>query len=187
MAEKKKSKQSSEKEILISDGISANVVGDEIIIKNENGELKKKISNVVDVEIEGDKIILKIQKLNKQNKKMFGTMNAHIVNMIRGLNEKFKYKLEVASVHFPITIEYNKDKDELVIKNFLGEKKDRIVKLVPGVDVKIDKEFIEIESINKELAGQCAANIEKGAHVRNRDRRIFQDGIYIIKKPGRKL
>ena len=79
------------------------------------------------------------------------------------------------------------ENNEIIIKNFLGEKQDRIVKLIEGVNVKIDKETIELDSIDIEKAGQCAANIEKAAKVRNKDRRIFQDGIFIIEKPRRKF
>ena len=112
-------------------------------------------------------------------------MGAHIKNMIKGLTEGFKYKLQIANVHFPMNVSHDKENNELIIKNFLGEKQDRIVKLIPGVEIKVDKETIEIESFDIEKAGQCAANIEKGAKVRNKDRRIFQDGIFIIEKPGR--
>ena len=116
---------------------------------------------------------------------MFGTLKAHFNNMIKGLTEKFKYKLQIANVHFPMNVSVDKNANELVVKNFLGEKKDRRIKLVEGVDVKVNGEVIELESINIEKAGQCAANIEKGAKVRNKDRRIFQDGIFIVEKPGR--
>tara|TARA_Y100000310_G_scaffold122529_1_gene121235 strand:- start:5332 stop:5883 length:552 start_codon:yes stop_codon:yes gene_type:complete len=172
-------------EIEILEGINTSIENNEIIMKNDNGELKRKISPMVKTEIKDNKITLEVEKSNKNQKKMFGTMKAHIKNMIKGLTEKFQYKLQVANVHFPMTAEHDKDKNELVIKNFLGEKQDRRIKLVEGVDIKIDKEIIELESIDIEKAGQCAANIEKGAKVRDKDRRIFQDGIFITEKPGR--
>ena len=174
-------------EIEITEGIQGVIEGKEIILKKGSDELRRKLSSVIDTKIEGDKIILGVKNARKNEKKMFGTMKAHIQNMITGLNKKFKYKLQIANVHFPMTVKIDEAKNELLINNFLGEKIDRRIKLVPGVSVKVDKEFIEVEGIDREKTGQCAANIEKGAKPKNKDRRIFQDGIYIIEKPGRKF
>ncbi|MDD5193887.1 MAG: 50S ribosomal protein L6, partial [Candidatus Nanoarchaeia archaeon] len=66
-------------------------------------------------------------------------------------------------------------------------KKDRVIRLIHGVSVKINKDIIELESADIEKAGLVASNIEKGTKIRFRDRRIFQDGIFMIEKPGRKL
>jgi len=172
-------------EIEVPEGINATIERDKIIMKNNNGELERRLDVKIKTTIEGNKIIMDVKNASKNHKKMFGTIKAHIKNMIKGLTEKFKYKLQIANVHFPMTAEIDKDKNELVVKNFLGEKQDRRIKLIEGVDIKVDKENIEIESINIEKAGQCAANIEKGAKVKNKDRRIFQDGIFIVEKPGR--
>ena len=172
-------------EIEVPEGINTTIEGDKIIMKNNNGELERRLDAKIKTTVEGNKVTLDIKNPSKNHKKMFGTIKAHINNMIKGLTEKFQYKLQIANVHFPMTAEIDKDKNELVVKNFLGEKQDRRIKLVEGVDIKVDKENIEIESINIEKAGQCAANIEKGAKVKNKDRRIFQDGIFIVEKPGR--
>ncbi len=181
MAERPNLKQ----EIEIPSGISASIENDELIMKKDSDELKRKLNAFIDVKIEGGKLILEAKKATKTKKKIFGTMKAHFNNMVKGLSEKFKYKLQIVSVHFPINVSVDKEKKELVVKNFLGEKTDRRIKLISGVDVKVDKDIIEIESSDIEKAGQCAGNIEKGTHVRNKDRRIYQDGIYIIEKPGR--
>lgn len=178
-------KQQGLNEEIETNGIDARVDGKEIILSKNGEEIRRKIYSTINVKVDGNKIIISSNKSLKNDKKLIYSLKAHLKNMINGLNEKFKYKLQVASVHFPITLTHDKATNELVVKNFLGEKKDRKIKLVEGVDVKINKDLIELESSDIEKAGQAAANIEKGTKVRKRDRRIFQDGIFIIEKPGR--
>lgn len=184
MAKIEKKKNKLFEEIEIPSGINAILENEFIILKNGSNEIKRKLNQVIDAKIEGNKIIISTKKSTKRERKMFGTAKAHIRNMIKGLNENFKYKLQTASVHFPMTLTHDKTTNELVVKNFLGEKKDRRIKLIEGVNVKLNKETIELDSADIEKAGQAAANIENGTKVRKRDRRIFQDGIFIIEKPG---
>ena len=172
-------------EIEIPEGITTIINEGRIAFKKDSNELQRKLDGRISTKIEGNKIILEAKNTSKRERMIFGTLKAHIKNMIKGLTENFKYKLQIANVHFPMNVSYDKENNQLIIKNFLGEKKDRIIKLVEGVDIKIDKENIQVESFDIEKAGQCAANIEKGTKVRNKDRRIFQDGIFIIEKPGR--
>ena len=56
-------------------------------------------------------------------------------------------------------------------------------------DVKINITGTEvvIEGINKEDVSQCAASIEQLTRRANFDRRIFQDGIYLISKDGKNV
>lgn len=185
--EKKNKRQDIKEEIEIPSEVNVNIEDNMIIIKKDNNELKRELNPLIEIRVDGNKIILEAKKSTKREKRVCGTFAAHIRNILKGLNEKFKYRLQAVSVHFPMTLSIDKEKNELVIKNFLGEKTDRIIKLIKGVDVNINGDIIEIESANKELAGQCSANIEKGTKIRNKDRRIYQDGIYIIEKPGRTL
>ena len=41
--------------------------------------------------------------------------------------------------------------------------------------------------MNKERTGRIASNIEQAVRITGKDRRRFQDGIFIIEKAGKKL
>ena len=114
---------------------------------------------------------------------MIGTIKAHVKNMIKGVTEGHRYILKICSGHFPMSVSVSNN--EIQIKNFLGEKIPRIVKLRDDVKVKVEGDKIIIESLNKESAGQTAADIETICKIRDKDIRIFQDGIWIIEKDGK--
>ena len=187
MKNKKEQEKILNEEIKIPDGIIANIDRNEIIMKKDNKEVRRKLNSIIGIKINGNQITINSKKNTRKEKKIFGTMKAHIRNMLTGLTEGFSYKLQAVSVHFPITLKVDEQKNELLVKNFLGEKKDRVIKLIPGVEVKINKDIIELKSPDIEKAGLIASNIEKGTKIRFRDRRVFQDGIFIIEKPGRVL
>lgn len=152
-----------------------------------NGNENEKHLNLknIDLRKEGSEIVIESKKAGKNERKMLFTIKAHLKNMMKGINEKFIYQLEIAYVHFPMTVELSGD--EIVIKNFLGEKKNRGCSVLKGTEVEINGKDITVSSHNKELAGQMAANLEKATRVKGKDRRKFQDGIYMIEKPGRKI
>jgi large subunit ribosomal protein L6 len=174
------------KELNIPEGVEVYLDGNEVKVKGEKGE-NKKIFNTAKLvfEVKGNKIILGNKKATKKEKKMINTIYSHIKNMIKGVREGFEYKLKVCSSHFPMSVEA-KDK-EIIIKNFLGEKTPRKSQIIPGVNVKIEKDIITITSASKEFAGQTAANLETATRISGRDKRIFQDGIYITNKCGRAI
>ena len=171
-------------EIEIPEGVEVAIDGNEILVKKGDREIKKKLPGVI-LESKDSKIIVQTKKSTKREYKVLKTYKAHINNMIRGVLEEYTYILEIAYVHFPMSVEHDKTNNKLIIKNFLGEKKPRIAKLIKEVDVEVDKNKIIIKSPDKELAGQTVTRIEKATHISNKDRRKFQDGIFLIEKPGR--
>lgn len=118
---------------------------------------------------------------------MIGTIAAHIRNMIDGVMRGFQYKLQVCSVHFPISVSLDASKKFVVIKNFIGETKERKSEILENVDVKVESDIITVKSIDKEAASHTAANIEMATRIRAKDRRVFQDGIFLTEKDGRKI
>ena len=116
----------------------------------------------------------------KKAKRMANTFRAHIENMIIGVTDGFEYQLKICSGHFPMNV--SKEGNKIVIKNFLGEKVPREANILDGVEANIEQEVITIKGISIESVGQTAANLEQSTKIKNRDRRRFQDGIFITSK-----
>ncbi|MFH1500690.1 MAG: 50S ribosomal protein L6 [archaeon] len=171
-------------ELEIPEGVNVSIEGGQITIEKEGNKAVRKFEGI-SIKRNNGKLILYTEKGTKREKKLIMTFKAHIKNMVRGLTEKFVYKLKICSVHFPITATV--EGPNFIIKNFLGEATPRKAKIIEGVEVKVENENITVSSNNIEPAGQTAANIETATRVTGRDRRIFQDGIFITEKPGRKL
>ena len=168
-------------EIILPEGVSVEIQGKDVVVRGPKGDLRKSLSFYnIKIKVEGKKVVLESDKDNKKVKTMFNTFLAHIRNMIRGVQDPYVYKLKIKHVHFPMTVE--QQGQQLIIRNFKGERKDRKAKIMQGVDVKIVGDEIVITSIDKELAGQTAANIENATRITRYDRRVFQDGIYITAK-----
>lgn len=172
------------KEIEIPEGLEISLEGDKLKVKGPEGENAREFDfGKVKFEKKDGKIILSSEKATKREKKTMNTLSAHINNIINGVQKKFEYKLKICSSHFPMTVSL--EGNEAVIKNFLGEKVARRIKMPEGVKIDVGKDTITITSIDKETAGQAAANFENVTKIRDRDKRVFQDGIYIINKCGR--
>ena len=173
--------------ITIPENLDIKILENKITLSKGDVEISRKFNPLILVKKQDNEIILETQKDRKIEKKNFGTLKAHIKNIIAGFEKEFEYKLKIAFVHFPMNVSVNSEKDEIIIKNFLGEKTDRKLKIPKGVKVEINQENILVQSIDIEKAGQFAANLEKRTKVKNKDRRVFQDGIFIVETPKKRF
>lgn len=111
------------------------------------------------------------------------TVCSHIDNMITGVTQGFLYKMRFVYSHFPINVTLSGDIVE--IRNFLGEKRVRKVKLMPGVSYERSanvKDQIELSGNDIALVSLTAAQIQQATNIRKKDLRKFLDGIYVSEK-----
>ncbi len=175
-----------EKVVEIPEGVIIEITGDGVKVSKDGKVLEREFNLGRLKLVKGDKDIKVVCKGGtKREGKMAGTVAAHLYNLFSGIKEDFVYKLEICNVHFPMNVKV--EGEIVVIKSFLGETVDRKAKIVSGVKVEIKGNEITVSSPDREAAGQTAANIEKATKVKGRDRRIYQDGIFITEKPGRDL
>lgn len=174
------------KEIEIPEGVDVKIDGKKLFANGPKGE-NSRIFNYPKLELskQGNKVMLLGKNATKKEKTMIGTYSAHIKNLFVGVKNGFDYRLKICSGHFPMTVVVEKNK--VTINNFMGEKIPRRARIFSGVDVRIEGESITVSGFDREKVGQTAANIELATRRPGFDKRIFQDGCYIVSKSGKEL
>jgi large subunit ribosomal protein L6 len=167
------------RKVTIPEGVKVELVGSVLKVKGPKGQLERTVRfPQITTVVEGNDVIFSTESDRKSVIAMVGTFAAHTNNMCRGVTSGFEYRMKVVYSHFPIQLKLQGSR--LEINNFLGEKKARYATIVNGVTAKIGNDEIILSGIDKELIGNTSANIEHATKIRNRDPRIFQDGIYIV-------
>jgi len=165
--------------------IKCEVIGKKFVF-TKNNIFNEVIFNTVylNTKLENNVVELIPKNSRKNTKAVLNTTEKLIINAIKGLNEEFIYKLKIVYSHFPITVKI--EGSFVIINNFLGEKKPRKTKILPGCKIEVKGKDIIVKGHSKYSAGQTAGNIEKVTRVTKKDYRIFDDGCYIIEKPHTK-
>lgn len=169
------------REFEIPEGVEAKLEGKSLTVSGPRGTLTTKFTDRnIEVYVHDDRVILLVNFPSTRTVALFGMYAARIRNMIGGVTRGFRSKLKVISSHFPITMGVREG--EVLINNFLGERYPRKARIYDGVVVVVEGEFVIVSGMDKDGVAQTAANIEQATVIRKRDRRIFQDGIYLIEK-----
>jgi len=179
-----------QEEIEIPSDISAEMNDNkEITLKGSNGEVTKDFSHIkrIDFSLEDDgngkKIVLSAPFPKTREISKAKTAKNLILNLIKGVQKTYTYKMKIVYSHFPITVVPPKKGDnKILIKNFIGERAPRVTYSVGDVSIKSDKEEVIVSGCDKEYVGQTCANIQLKCRIRDKDKRVFQDGIYVYSK-----
>ncbi|MDR0439145.1 MAG: 50S ribosomal protein L6 [Methanocalculaceae archaeon] len=165
----------------IPEGVIITKEGDFVTVKGSKGSLSRVMHHPA-IEVVVDESVVKISTESTRRRvyALLGTYNAHLSVMVKGVTEGYEYHMRIVYNHFPIQVKIAGDRVE--IANFLGEKQARYAKIVEGVMVKIQGDELILNGIDREKIGNTAANVEQACKVRNRDPRVFQDGIYITNR-----
>jgi len=165
--------------ITLPEGVTGAYDLPELAIKGEKGEVKRNFPQL-EIKLENSTLTMKIKGDKRKQKKVLNTCVSHARNMVKGVQEPFVYKLKICASHFPMQVALQGQ--TLQVKNFVGEKHPREMNVPEGVKIEIKDTDITVESPSKELAGRVAGRIELLTRLTGKDRRIFQDGIYITEK-----
>ena len=169
------------KSVEIPENVEVNVEERVVTVKGEKGTLTRDFSHApVSIKLEGNVVKIQTSWPRKREAALVGTISSHVHNMIRGVTKGFTYRLKIVFSHFPISVKVEGRK--VLIDNFTGERSQRIAKIRGDVKVTVKGEDVIVEGINLEDVSQTAANIQQSTKIKNKDPRVFLDGIYIYER-----
>lgn len=155
----------------IPDGVSVSLDKNKVTIKGPKGEISRVFPSV-ELEQKENKVYVEGSKMMK------GTVLAHLRNMVKGVTEGFEVKMKYLHAHFPVTIKVQGK--EVIINNFIGEKKPRKAKIFGNVKVDVKGNNVTITGVNIEEVKQTAMNLKRATKIKDKDPRVFQDGFYFV-------
>ena len=170
-----------ESTIAIPDGVSVVKNADIVEVSGPKGKLSRNFASPgIVVEVKDGFVSVSCEYPRIKDKAMVGTFAAHVRNMIRGVTEGYTYHLKIVFNHYPMKVAVKDNRVE--INNYMGGRATRVANIVGGCKVKVSGNDVTVEGIDIEACGQTSANLERATSRTGFDKRVFQDGIYIVAK-----
>lgn len=167
----------------VPDGVQVDVTDGVVTVRHGETSLSRRLAHPrVSLEVAEDGVHLACEMPTKRERALVRTFASHVRNLVRGVTEGFTYTLKLVYAHFPVKVSVRGDR--VVIENFLGERHPRTAKIRGATQVEVRGDTLTVTGPNREDVGQTAANIEQATRIKNKDPRVFQDGIYIVSKGG---
>jgi len=167
--------------IEIGEKTEVTVSDDSFTVKGPLGELTKPYNPIIEIKVEDGKVTLNPKKENKLAKALWGTYASHIINMIKGVNEKYEKKLEIEGVGYRAELKGT----TLVLS--VGFSHTIEMPAPEGITVEVVKNLITVSGIDKEVVGEFAAKIRANKKPEPyKGKGIHYVGEYIRRKEGKK-
>ena len=168
-------------EVTIPENVKIIQEGNIIIVEGKNGKIKKDFTKIpIKLVFEDNKIMIHPPGQRRKDLALINTVKSILSSMIKGVETGFTYKLKIIFSHFPISVKV-KDK-KVIVENYFGERSSRISKIVGDTRVEVSGEDVIVKGPSLEDVSQTATNIESSTKIKNKDQRVFLDGVYVYAK-----
>ena len=156
--------------------------GNIVVVKGKLGTVKKDFTRLpATVSVDGNKITVKPYGKRKQDLAVTNTARSILQSMIKGVEKGYTYKVKIIFAHFPISVKV-KGK-EVQVENFFGERSPRVATIVGDTTkVVVAGEDLLVQGPSLEDVSQTAANIELSTRIKDKDQRVFLDGLYVYSR-----
>jgi large subunit ribosomal protein L6 len=168
--------------VTVPDGVSVDIIGALVTAKGKLGELSAQFTDDVEVTQEDNLVYVKPRNGTREARKMWGTSNSIISNLVVGVSQGFTRKLEINGVGYRAQVQGK------TLNLQLGFSHDVNYPIPEGIEIKCaDQTQIEIFGANKQRVGQVAAEIRAYRPPEPyKGKGIKYDDEYILRKEGKK-
>jgi large subunit ribosomal protein L9e len=177
------------KSISVPEGVTVSITTRKVNVKGPRGTLSRDFGHQnVDIILDngGRSIRVELWFGDRKALALIRTVLTHIKNMIVGVTKGYLFKMRMVYAHFPISVNIENNGKIVEVRNFLGEKRNRVVPMLGDVVCDRSKDGTKDEIIlsgnDLEAVSQSAANIQQSTRVTDKDIRKFLDGVYVSYK-----
>ena len=164
-------------EIQVPNDVKVELKGNMLHVQGPLGKTHKNFKKIpVLIEINNNKILLKKTGERKKHLAILNTAKSLIQTLCLGVVDGFTIKMKIVYSHFPITVKI--ENKNVLIENFQGERAPRISMIRGNTTVVVKGDDVIITGPVLTDVSQTAANIQLKSKVKNKDHRVFLDGIY---------
>ena len=166
--------------IQIPEGTKVEISGNLVKATGPKGELEFVLPQGITAAVNDNTVIVKRASDSKPHRSLHGTSNRVINNLVIGVTEGFKKKLEFKGVGYQVNVQENK----VVMR--LGFSHQVELTIPEGITVAVNKNIITVEGIKKDKVGQFASEIreQKKPEV-YKGKGIRYQGEFVKKKAGK--
>ena len=171
-------------EIQIPKDVKVDLKGNMLEVQGPLGKVYKNFKKIpVIIQINDNKILLKKTGQRKKHQAILNTAKSLIQTLCIGVTDGFTIKMKVVYSHFPITVKA--ENKRVLIENFQGERAPRVSMIKGNTKVTVKGDDVIITGPVLTDVSQTAATIQSKSKVKNKDHRVFLDGIYRYSKSKR--
>ncbi len=153
-------------------GMNVNVTGQNITVEKSSKKLDYTVPDGISVKFNENKIV--VSSSNDKLKPLHGLARTIIYNMVLGIHEGFKKSLQIVGRGKKAKVQGTK----LILD--IGFSHSAVYEIPNGIEIKVEKNIIEISGIDKQKVGEVASEIRaiqppepyKGAGIRYKDENI---------------
>lgn len=168
--------------VLLPQGVTCQIEGQEIKVKGKNGELVAMTSKEVVLTFEDNSILVRPRDDSKQARMLWGTWKNQIKNMVNGVHEGFTIRMDINGVGYRAAVEGK------ILKLQLGYSHDVLYPIPEDIKIVCEKPTsIAVSGANRQQVGQVAAEIRSYRKPEPyKGKGIKYENEKIVRKEGKK-